>query len=535
MRGGLPGPRPVPTRHDGGGPTDGSALSTHAPTTPAGAPAPPPRGVTILIVLAVLVAAPLALLAIRDVAAGPPSRLLLLTVVAVAMASRGAVPFLTLRQLSDRDRLGYGVLVAPALATMDWAPFVVACTLAAGLGWLARRLPALSLAQPARRSSEVLLSIARLVIAATLATAVAHAPIWTAGTAFAAAMIGATVFVIVEAALADLAVALAERVRFGDAVTSETGRAVPVEVFSLACGVFVTRVVEAYAFDAVWILLAALVSLALAMTMSASEHARSRYQALLRLTASAEAGTSPEDVEQIVVGTVADLVNAEHGELRDDPPTADELGVRLRFRRRRRWLVVGRRRGLARSFTVRDRDLLQAAGPLVARVIGEAVERAGMSSLAGTDPLTGLANRRGLEQEAARLLAEDEHRQRCTVVAVLDADRFKQINDELGHDVGDRLLVELGDALRASAREQDVLARIGGDEFVVVAGNLPGPDLADEVAHRIRRDLDGLQAPDGRSMRVSLGVAVAPEDGDHLDALLRAADRRMYEDKRDHD
>lgn len=483
--------------------------------------------------LVVLVATPLAALAIQDVAAGPPSRLVLLTAVAVAVASRGAVPFVTLQRLSDRDRLGYGVLVAPALVAMDWGPFVVACTLGAALGWLARRLPALSLAQPARRSSEVVLSIARLTIAATLGAAVAHAPIWSVGSAFAAAMVGATVFVAVEAALADLAVAVAEHVRFTDAVTSEASRAVPVEVFSLACGVFVTLVVEAYAHDAAWILLAALVSLALAMTMSASEHARSRYQALLRLTASAEAGTSPEDVEQIVVGTVADLVNAERGELREDPPATDELGVRLRFRRQRRWLVVGDRRGLARSFTVRDQDLLQAAGPLVTRVIGEAVERAGMSSLVGSDPLTGLANRRGLEQQAAQRLAEDEQRQRCTVVAVLDADRFKQVNDELGHDVGDRLLVELADALRASAREQDVLARIGGDEFVVVAGNLPDAALAGEVAQRIRRDLDGLQAPDGRPVRVSLGVAVAPDDGDHLDALLRAADRRMYEDKRD--
>ena len=483
--------------------------------------------------LAVLLATPPAVLAVRDVATGPSSRLVLLTVMAVAVASRGAVPFLTLRRLSDRDRLGYGVLVAPGLATMDWGPFVVACMLGAALGWLARRLPVLSLAQPARRSSEVLLSIARLTLAATLGAAVAHAPIWTAGTAFAAAMVGATVFVVVEAALADLAVARAEHVRFGDAVTSEAGRAVPVEVFSLACGVFVTLVVEAYAFDAVWILLAALVSLALAMTMSASEHARSRYQALLRLTASAEAGTSPEEVEQIVVGTVADLVNAEHGELRDDPPGTDELGVKLRFRRQRRWLVVGERRGLARSFTVRDRDLLQAAGPLVARVIGEAVERAGMSSLAGSDPLTGLANRRGLEQQAAQLLADDEQRQRFTVVAVLDVDRFKQINDDLGHDVGDRLLNDLANALQTSAREQDVLARIGGDEFVVVAGNLPDPDLADEVGQRVRRALDGLQAPDGRPLRVSLGVAVAPDDGDQLDVLLRAADRRMYEDKRD--
>lgn len=483
-------------------------------------------------VLAVLVAVPPALAAVGDVATGQPSRLVLLVAVAVALASRGAVPFLTLHRLSDRDRHGYGVLVAPALAAMGWGPFVVACTLGAGLGWLARHLPVLSLAQPARRPSEVVLSVTRLTIAATLGAAVANAPIWTPGTAFAAAMVGATVFVVVEAALADLAVALAEHVRFTDALTSEAGRAVPVEVFSLACGVFVTQVVAAYGFDAVWILLAALVSLALAMTMSASEHARSRYQALLRLTASAEAGTSPEDVERIVVTTVADLVNAEHGELRDAPPADDELGVKLRFRRQRRWLVVSHRRGLSRSFTVRDRDLLQSAGPLVARVIGEAVERAGMSSLAGSDPLTGLANRRGLDQQAALVMAEDEHRRRCTVVAVLDADEFKQINDELGHDVGDQLLVDLANALRASAREQDVLARIGGDEFVVVAGNLPDPDLASEVAQRIRRDLDGLQAPDGRPVRVSLGVAVAPVDGDQLDVLLRAADRRMYEDKR---
>lgn len=481
-----------------------------------------------------MVAAPIAALGVRGTVVDEPGRLLLLVGVTLAIASRGAVPFLTLRRLSDRDRLGYGVLVAPALAAMAWGPFVVACAAGAGLGWLARRLPVLSRAQPARRWSEVVFSVARVTVAAGLAAAVAHAAPWPEGSTFTAAMVGATVFVVTEAMLADLAVALAERIRFTDALASEAGRAIPVEVFSLACGVFVTRVVEAYTLDVVWILLAALVSLALAMTMSESEHARSRYQALLRLTASAEAGTSPEDVEAIVVSTVADLVHAEQGALRDEPPTADELGVRLRSRHRRRWLVVGGRRGLVRSFTLRDRDLLQAAGPLAERIMGDAVERAGMSSLLGSDPLTGLANRRGLEERAAALLAEDGRRGRHTVVGVLDVDRFKQVNDELGHETGDQLLTDLGRALRASAREGDVLARIGGDEFVVVAGHLPDADLASEVAQRIRRDLDGLQVPDGRHVRVSLGVAVAPDDGDHLEELLRAADRRMYQDKRDH-
>lgn len=481
-----------------------------------------------------MVAAPIAALGLREVADVGPGGLLLLGGVALAIASRGAVPFLTLRRLSDRDRLGYGVLVAPALATMAWGPFVVACVAGAGLAWLARRLPMLSRAQPARRWSEVVFSVTRLTIAAGLGAAVVHVPPWPETSTFTAAMVGATVFVVTEAMLADLAVALAERIRFTDALASEAGRAIPVEVFSLACGVFVTRVVEAYTLDVVWILLAALVSLALAMTMSESEHARSRYQALLRLTASAEAGTSPEDVEAIVVRTVADLVHAEHGSLRDEPPTAEELGVRLRSRRRRRWLVVGGRRGLVRSFTLRDQDLLQAAGPLVERIMGDAVERAGMSSLLGTDSLTGLANRRGLEERATPLLADDGRRGRHTVVGVLDADQFKQVNDELGHEAGDQLLADLGRSLQASAREGDVLARIGGDEFVVVAGNLPNADLASEVARRIRRDLEGLEAPDGRPVRVSLGVAVAPDDGEHLDQLLRSADRRMYEDKRDH-
>ncbi len=105
--------------------------------------------------------------------------------------------------------------------------------------------------------------------------------------------------------------------------------------------------------------------------------------------------------------------------------------------------------------------------------------------LAYYDPLTGLPNRRLLED---RLQVELAHaaRLRCRLaVMFVDLDRFKRINDSLGHQVGDKLLVEIAQRLRATLREDDTVARMGGDEFLVVLNNLSGPDEAATMARRL--------------------------------------------------
>jgi diguanylate cyclase (GGDEF)-like protein/PAS domain S-box-containing protein len=151
-----------------------------------------------------------------------------------------------------------------------------------------------------------------------------------------------------------------------------------------------------------------------------------------------------------------------------------------------------------------------------------------------TDALTGLLNRRGFYQTVEGLLLRNEHSGKFLVVLYMDLDGFKQVNDSLGHDAGDQVLLWVAEQLKDSLRPYDVLARMGGDEFVVVIEGLDFPEDAAKVAEKliervsVRRHVDGIEA----TLGASIGIAVYPDCGLNLDALLRAADVAMYEAKR---
>jgi diguanylate cyclase (GGDEF)-like protein len=146
------------------------------------------------------------------------------------------------------------------------------------------------------------------------------------------------------------------------------------------------------------------------------------------------------------------------------------------------------------------------------------------------DSLTGLANRARLTDRMHETV--DRDRRPCTLLYI-DLDDFKPVNDELGHDVGDQLLVAVGDRLSRCTRAGDVVGRLGGDEFAVVLD----PDApAGPVAARIERMLAQPFEIDGRSVHVqaSIGRASFPDDADDAAALLRAADAAMFACKRSH-
>lgn len=151
-----------------------------------------------------------------------------------------------------------------------------------------------------------------------------------------------------------------------------------------------------------------------------------------------------------------------------------------------------------------------------------------------TDALTGLLNRRGFYQTVEGMLSRREHPEKYLVVLYMDLDGFKHVNDSLGHDAGDQVLLWVAEQLKDSLRTYDVLARMGGDEFVVVIDGLDYPEHAAKVAEKlierisVRRQIDGMEA----TLGASIGIAVYPDCGLNLDALLRAADIAMYEAKR---
>jgi diguanylate cyclase (GGDEF)-like protein/PAS domain S-box-containing protein len=147
------------------------------------------------------------------------------------------------------------------------------------------------------------------------------------------------------------------------------------------------------------------------------------------------------------------------------------------------------------------------------------------------DALTGLYNRTVAIARLSR--AERARHAGSTAVLFIDLDKFKVINDSLGHSVGDKVLQIVGARLRASTRDADVVGRLGGDEFVVIAYDI-SPEEATGLAERIRTELNRPVAVDGRNLHIdaSVGIVIAcPEDGREGEDLLRDADLAMYQAK----
>jgi diguanylate cyclase (GGDEF)-like protein/PAS domain S-box-containing protein len=149
------------------------------------------------------------------------------------------------------------------------------------------------------------------------------------------------------------------------------------------------------------------------------------------------------------------------------------------------------------------------------------------------DPLTGLANRALLREQLAATLHRARRERRPLAVVYVDLDGFKGVNDRLGHAAGDLVLQEAAARLRRRVRKSDVLARIGGDEFVAVIANLAGRDAVVPLVEGIVNAL-GEPWPGGAGDGVSgsVGVALWPEHGDDDETLLAAADQAMYRAKR---
>jgi len=171
---------------------------------------------------------------------------------------------------------------------------------------------------------------------------------------------------------------------------------------------------------------------------------------------------------------------------------------------------------------------------LLAQMLGSALRSRAMArqlqALAFHDPLTGLPNRKQLQERLESALRRGDA-QRQLLVAMVDLDDFKRINDEHGHAVGDAVLCEAASRLAQALREQDTVARLGGDEFVVVVDD--GAKLApEEVARRLQRAFAEPVEVEGRRFRIGLSIGMALGDaGDDAQHLLQRADAAMYRAK----
>ncbi|HNY66270.1 MAG TPA: sensor domain-containing diguanylate cyclase [Deltaproteobacteria bacterium] len=181
-----------------------------------------------------------------------------------------------------------------------------------------------------------------------------------------------------------------------------------------------------------------------------------------------------------------------------------------------------------------DTILLEQLGLVVSICLSNVAAHEELKALAFKDPLTGLLNRRAMERALKREVSRSKRYKSPLSVAFIDLDDFKQINDTLGHDSGDELLVHVAETLRKLSRQSDVISRFAGDEFVII---LPETTAAEarSLIGRIQEhfnnhpmNLDGTQVP----VRFSCGIA-SPEHkaGEDAAAVLKKADELLYQDK----
>jgi diguanylate cyclase (GGDEF)-like protein/PAS domain S-box-containing protein len=185
----------------------------------------------------------------------------------------------------------------------------------------------------------------------------------------------------------------------------------------------------------------------------------------------------------------------------------------------------------ARELAAASRDALERAVAERTVELQEANARA--QHLADHDALTGLPNRRLLEDRLKQALALSYRNRKQTAVMFVDLDRFKTINDSLGHAVGDVLLKKVASRLVKQLREGDTICRIGGDEFMVVLPEVKRSSHVAQVAQKIIEQLSQPEVVEERELTVtpSIGIAVFPDDGRDAETLIRNADAAMYHAK----
>lgn len=193
-------------------------------------------------------------------------------------------------------------------------------------------------------------------------------------------------------------------------------------------------------------------------------------------------------------------------------------------------IVLSHRTGDGWSATTRR--LLTGAADEASAALARAYSHRDAEARASTDALTGLPNRRYFD-EFCGLLARRRRSGDAVGVLMIDIDRFKALNDTHGHATGDQVLRSVAGAIVSAVREDDVPARFGGEEFVVLLRN-PGLDIAFEVGERVRAavaglDLAGLDVP---GVSVSVGVAVSGHPDQPIDELIGLADQALYRAKR---
>jgi diguanylate cyclase (GGDEF)-like protein len=180
--------------------------------------------------------------------------------------------------------------------------------------------------------------------------------------------------------------------------------------------------------------------------------------------------------------------------------------------------------------TPADLKLIQQAATLASIAIERKRAEDTIWRQANYDTVTHLPNRRLFRDRLEQEIRRAQREQRLLALLFIDLDRFKEVNDTLGHDAGDALLVEAAHRISAAIRDTDTAARIGGDEFTIIMPQLPDTRRVEEVAQKV---VDALAIPfkigdEMVYLSGSIGITIYPDDARHLESLLKNADQAMY-------
>ena len=257
----------------------------------------------------------------------------------------------------------------------------------------------------------------------------------------------------------------------------------------------------------------------------------------LNPVAEAMTGWSREEASGRMLSDVFHVID---GDTRDRVPDPMELAIQQdKIVGLAHNAVLIRRNGIESPIEdsvapIHDRNAEIIGAVIVFRDVSKA--RANVRSLshrAQHDVLTDLPNRMLLNDRLAQAIALARRRGTRVAVLFLDVDRFKDINDSLGHAIGDQLLQEVGRRLTAAVRRSDTVSRLGGDEFVVVLSEVEHPQNAAQQADKIRTALSAPHAiaRQDLAISVSIGISIFPDDALDAETLLSCADTAMYDAK----
>jgi diguanylate cyclase (GGDEF)-like protein len=446
----------------------------------------------------------------------------------VLLALSWAFPVLVLRtEETEAFQLDEAFFVAMA-ALLPAAGTIVGFAFAIVLGNCARRRPIVrAIFNTGQTVTAVGVGLLAMHALAPGATPVARPLTW------GAAVVGAGVFLLVNNAVVSLVIALNEQKSPTRVLLDGLDFRVLVWAGGTALGLLAAIGGAAYP----WALALGVVPMAV-LNLVLHEHARARRhsaqaQGLLAAAGRVYDAVRDGTVEYAVVSAARDLLHCRHARLGASVPGRRELGAVVHDGHSERWLVVSDPIGF-HHLGEPERELLNAVGGIAAGALQNARLLDEIRHRAIHDALTDLPNKVLFVDRLEHALTNAPRQRRRMAVMFLDIDQFKLINDSLGHETGDQVLLGVAARLRESLRLGDTAARLGGDEFAVLCEQVDTVDDGTLIAERIRAAASGSLLANGVELAVTASVGVVMVEPDTIvsaEALLQAADTAMYRAK----